>query len=142
MEEIPFPESCANHAACIYNGEMYVIGGGINETSTAVVCKFSIEKGQWEKVQHLKVPRRNACIAVHEYLYVIGGYGPDGQPLASVERYNPYMNEWSKLFPMNSARACASAACIGNNIFVFGGEYAMWSYYRTAGKLVEGPFLN
>ena len=132
VEDVPFPEPCCNHVACIYNGEMYVIGGGKNDTSTAIVHKFSVEKGMWVKVQKLKVPRRNASVAVHELLYVIGGYGPDDQPLASVERYDPYTNEWSKIFSMNSGRACASAICVGNNIFVFGGEYAMWSYYRTA----------
>lgn len=33
---------------------------------------------------------------------------------------------------MNSPRANASACCIGDKIYVFGGEYAVWSYYRTA----------
>ena len=68
---------------------------------------------------------------MHKQLYVIGGYGPDSQAVASVERFDPYLNEWSKIFPMNSARAGASAVCIENKIYVFGGEYAMWSYYRS-----------
>lgn len=131
-EAVSLPEPRANHVACVYNGQIYVIGGGENETSSSDVYRFVNEKGMWEKVQNMKVPRRNAAVATHELLYVIGGYGADGQPLSSVERYDPYANEWSKMFPMNSNRASASAICVGNNIFVFGGEYAMWSYYRTA----------
>jgi len=126
------PIATYNHSACIFNGEMHVIGGESRSKSLANVFKFSVEKGEWIEIKHLRIPRRAACVAVHKLLYVIGGYGPDGQALASVERFNPYINEWSKIFPMNSARAAASATCLENKIYVFGGEYAMWSYYRSA----------
>lgn len=132
IEQAPFPTTISNHCVCVYNGDMYVIGGSVNGKSVSEVHKYSIEIGVWDKVHNMKVPRRNACVAVHQFLYVLGGYGPDGQPLASVERYNPYENEWSKLFPMNCPRSCASAICLNDNVFVFGGEYGMWSYYRTA----------
>lgn len=132
VETVQLPQPLCNHVTCIFNGDIYVIGGGEHETSSSNVIKYLSGNGKWVKVKDMKVPRRAAAVAVHKNLYVIGGYDTQGQPLASVERYNPYSNEWAKIFPMNSARACASSVCIEDNIYVFGGEYAMWSYYRSA----------
>lgn len=132
IESAPFPQAAYGHVCCVFNGEIYVIGGSADDKSSNAVMKYSTERSVWQEVKHLLVPRKLASVAVHNQLYVIGGYGPQGEALASVERYDPYQNEWAKTFPMNSPRANASACCIGDNIFVFGGEYAMWSYYRSS----------
>ena len=130
-ESTHLPITVSNHVACVFNGEIYVIGGESGGKSIRNAFRFSTSKSQWVEVKGLTIPRRSAAVAVHKQLYVIGGYGPDSQAVASVERFDPYLNEWSKIFPMNSARAGASAVCIENKIYVFGGEYAMWSYYRS-----------
>ncbi|XP_066927001.1 kelch-like protein 3 [Clytia hemisphaerica] len=132
IDSSPFPDPISGHVSCVFNGEIYVIGGSEDDTISNNVWKYSIKRGVWMEVKNLLIPRRDATVAVHNQLYVIGGYGPDGQSLASVERFDPYQNQWAKIFPMNSPRAFASACCIGDRIFVFGGEYAGWSYYRTA----------
>ncbi|XP_065648368.1 kelch-like protein 12 [Hydra vulgaris] len=121
-----------NHAACVFNGEIHIIGGEIDGVTVSQVLRYSNNLGKWIKLADLKVPRKALAVATHKKIYAIGGYGPSNEALASVECYDPYMNEWSKIFSLSSPRAGASAACVGNKIFVFGGEYAMWSYYRSA----------
>ena len=132
IDSSPFPTPISGHISCVFNDELYVIGGSEDDTISSTVWKYSIKQGVWKEVQNLLISRRDAAVAIHNHLYVIGGYGPGGQSLASVERFNPYQNQWAKIFPMNSPRANASACCIGDKIYVFGGEYAVWSYYRTA----------
>ena len=130
-ELVGLPQAVCNHGAVSFNGEIYVIGGGSGDSCSQSVYKFIKNLNRWELVTKLKVPRRGASVVAHKHLYVIGGYGPNGGSLASVERFDSHSKEWAKIFPMNSARAFASAICIRNKIFIFGGEYATWSYYRT-----------
>ncbi len=55
------------------------------------------------------------------FLYVIGG-GDSGVPLPNLERYDPVLDAWTTLAPMNAARAGAAAAVIDDGIFVIGGR--------------------
>eukprot|EP00794_Sanderia_malayensis_P000448 gene448-1089_t len=126
------PKALSNHSAAVLNGEIYVVGGGSQDVYLKDVLKKDKSMKQWVQVQSLKVPRRGACVVSHVHLYAIGGYGPGGMALANVERYDAYRDEWAKIFPMNSARAFASGVVIGDKIYVFGGEYAMWSFYCSA----------
>ena len=125
-------EPICNHAAVVFNGEIYIIGGEIGGITVSQVLRYSNNLGKWIKLADLKVPRKALAVATHKKIYAIGGYGPNNEALASVECYDPYMNEWCKIFPLSSPRAGASATSVENRIFVFGGEYAMWSYYRSA----------
>ncbi len=129
---VDLPSTLTNHGAAVLNGEIYIVGGGSNESYSKDVLKYDRLTNKWIEVQGLRVPRRGACVVSHLHLYAIGGYGPSGMAFASVERYDPYLDEWAKIFPMNSSRAFASGAVIGDRIFVFGGEYAMWSFYCSA----------
>ena len=128
-EVASLPAPTAGHGTAVFNGEIYAVGCGIGESSSDSVLKYVDSSNKWVAVRNLKVPRRGACVVSHLHLYAIGGYGPNGMALASVERYDPYIDEWAKIFPMNSSRAYASGAVIGNKIYVIGGEYAMWSFY-------------
>ena len=129
VESSNLPEPLSGHGAAILNGEIYVLGSGKQDSCSDAVLKYDKPANRWVNVQKMKVPRRGACVVSHLQLYAIGGYGPSGMALASVERYDPYIGEWAKIFPMNSCRAFASGAVIGDRIYVIGGEYAMWSFY-------------
>ena len=128
-ESSNLPEPLSGHGAAVLNGEIYIVGSGKQDSCSDAVFKYDKAANRWISVQKMKVPRRGACVVGHLQLYAIGGYGPSGMALASVERYDPYIGEWAKIFPMNSSRAFASGAVIGDKIYVIGGEYAMWSFY-------------
>lgn len=128
-ESANLPDPLSGHGAAVLNGEIYVVGSGRLGLCSDVVLKYDKGANRWVNVQKMRVPRRGACVVSHLQLYAIGGYGPSGMALASVERYDPYVGEWAKIFPMNSSRAFASGAVVGDKIFVIGGEYAMWSFY-------------
>ena len=128
-ESSNLPEPLSRHGAAVLNGEIYVLGSGKLDSCSDAVFKYDKLSNRWVNVQKMKVPRRGACVVSHLQLYAIGGYGPNGMALASVERYDPYIREWAKVFPMNSCRAFASGAVIRDKVYVIGGEYAMWSFY-------------
>ncbi len=69
------------------------------------------------------------------FLYVIGG-GDSGVPLPNLERYDPVLDAWTTLAPMNAARAGAAAAVIDDGIFVIGGRQS------TNGPCSGGPYLQ
>ena len=128
-ESLCLPEPLSGHGAAVLNGEIYILGAGKLDSCSDAVLKYDKSTSRWLNVQNMKVPRRGACVVSHLQLYAIGGYGPSGMALASVERFDPYTEEWAKIFPMNSCRAFASGAVIRDRIYVIGGEYAMWSFY-------------
>ena len=69
------------------------------------------------------------------FLYVIGG-GNSGVALPNLERYDPVLDAWTTLAPMNAARAGAAAAVIDDGIFVIGGRQS------TNGPCSGGPYLQ
>jgi N-acetylneuraminic acid mutarotase len=69
------------------------------------------------------------------FLYVIGG-GNSGVALPDLVRYDPVLDAWTTLTPMNTARAGATAAVIDDAIFVIGGRQS------TGGPCSGGPYLN
>lgn len=53
-------------------------------------------------------------------LYSIGGF--DGVArLATVECYNPVLDEWTTMSPMISKRSALAVAAVGENLYVIGG---------------------
>ena len=69
------------------------------------------------------------------FLYVIGG-GDSGVALPNLERYDPVLDAWTTLAPMNAARAGAAAAVIDDGIFVIGGRQS------TNGPCSGGLYLQ
>src|SRR6266481_4982961 len=69
------------------------------------------------------------------FLYVIGGENSTGV-LSDLQRYDPVMDMWTTLMPMNTARAGAAAAVIDDGIFVIGGRQS------TGGPCSGGPYLT
>ena len=61
-------------------------------------------------------------MAVNGRIYAIGGYTIGGDPVASMESYDPAANTWSGRAAMSGPRAEMAAAVIGNTIYVVGGD--------------------
>src|SRR5207248_2815878 len=55
------------------------------------------------------------------WIYVIGGNGLGGSPIANIEIYNVRSNTWSAGGPLPSSIWYAGAACVNSYIFNFGG---------------------
>ncbi|MCH8282674.1 MAG: hypothetical protein IIC96_18595 [Chloroflexi bacterium] len=66
----------------------------------------SAASADWDFIQSLNTARQHHGAAQSNgSIYVAGGYPVAGNPLSSVERYDPSSNAWVFVAPMNTPRA-------------------------------------
>merc|ERR1711920_1152107 len=58
--------------------------------------------------------------SVHGCIYVCGGH--DGEPLSSVEQFDPSSHSWTQISPMKVRRDALGAVAVDGAIYVFGGH--------------------
>jgi len=61
-------------------------------------------------------------VATETHIYVIGGEGQGIEPEISMERYDPAVNLWSFVLPMNCGKVGACAVELEGKIYVMGGN--------------------
>jgi N-acetylneuraminic acid mutarotase len=54
-------------------------------------------------------------------VFVIGGFGPGAEPVATVEAYDPATDRWEPRAPLPASVHHAAAATVGDRLFVVGG---------------------
>ncbi len=110
------------------------LGGNTNQTRL-----YNINTNSWSTGGVAPLPARADAASgdtTHGgFLYVIGG-GNSGVALSDLQRYDPVLDAWTTLMPMNTARAGAAAAVIDDGIFVIGGRQS------TGGPCSGGPYLT
>lgn len=55
-------------------------------------------------------------------IYVVGGMWEDMRCTAAVECYDPRADKWTRMAPMNIARAAQGCCVINNILYVVGGD--------------------
>ena len=99
------------------------IGDSIYVLQEQIVSRFNAVDHSWEDVAGMTSVRRGLCaVALNGHVYAIGGHErlePLG--LNSVEKYDPERDQWEAVASMDEQRCFASAAVVGNKIFVMGG---------------------
>jgi len=109
-------------------------GGYTNQTRL-----YNINTDSWSAGAAAPVPARAGAASGETthggFLYVIGGENSTGV-LSDLQRYDPVLDAWTPLSPMNAARAGAAAAVIDDGIFVIGGRQS------TGGPCSGGPYLT
>lgn len=89
-------------STCIHS-VMYIVGGEINpgRITASTVQKYDLFKRQWEVCASMGSSRRGAGVSMARgQLFVVGG--SDGyEALASCECYDPQLNRWRSITPMN-----------------------------------------
>ena len=61
-------------------------------------------------------------VATETHIYVIGGEGQGIEPDISMERYDPAVDLWSFVLPMNCGKVAACAVELEGKIYVMGGN--------------------
>jgi N-acetylneuraminic acid mutarotase len=114
----------------------YGLSSGSNTNLTRL---YNINTDSWSTGAPAPLPARADAAygdTTHGgFLYVIGG-GNSGVVLSDLQRYDPVLDVWTTLAPMNTARAGAAAAVIDDGIFVIGGRQS------TSGPCSGGPYLT
>ena len=78
--------------------------------------------GSWASLAAMPTPRQEiAAAALRGHVWVIGGFGSTGEPVATVESYDPASNTWSARPPVPEAVHHAAAVTIDDRLFVLGG---------------------
>jgi N-acetylneuraminic acid mutarotase len=78
--------------------------------------------GRWTQFTPLPAPRQEVAVAaMGGRVWVIGGFGGNAEPMATVETYDPALNLWETRASLPEPVHHAAAAVVGNRLFVFGG---------------------
>jgi N-acetylneuraminic acid mutarotase len=105
---------------------------------------FNSKTRQWSQAPSIPNARNSAAsVVVNDQWFVIAGRTVAGGNMADVQRYDFEKKRWSKCQPLPQAQGGLAAAAIGNDIYVFGGEYfnngggvykEVWRYDTTGDK--------
>ncbi|KAI3906104.1 hypothetical protein MKW98_028714 [Papaver atlanticum] len=109
-------------AAAELNGAIYAAGGFDGENYLNSVERFDPrEVVSWSSIPSMNIRRGcHSLVAMNEKLYALGGYNGENM-VSSVEVFDPRKNSWIVSDEMKEARGYATAAVIGESIFVISG---------------------
>jgi subtilisin family serine protease/N-acetylneuraminic acid mutarotase len=116
-----YPTAIFDNQAVTLDGKVYSIGGSDSVTSNKAYV-YDPGADTWTALPNLPNGRSQPSVAaVAGKIYAIGGWG-GGDPLASVDVYDPAAGAWSTLGAVNPApRAAAGTAVVDGKIYLVGG---------------------
>ncbi|MFN2197664.1 MAG: LuxR C-terminal-related transcriptional regulator [Anaerolineales bacterium] len=143
------PVPLSGYALAAYEGRLYMFGGFDGEQYRRQVYTFTPgnpgEPGVWREMTSMPGARGFlGAAASGGKIYLIGGLGPDGQPLARSDIYTPALDDgqndpWQDGMPLPEARAHQGMTNVGDLIFVMGGA---GSENRPLSNLQFSPAAN
>lgn len=119
-------------AACsIYNGVIYVFGGGSYTYANrqAYIQYYDIANNSFgTKNATIKPAMAASAQTIGRYIYIIGGSPSNTNVSNEIYRYSPDDDSaLVKVADLPAARAFFNSAVVGNNIYIFGGTSALTS---------------
>lgn len=125
VELAPMGVARSEHPAVVFDGEIVVTGGfveaGLGRSDvTAAVEAYSPETDTWRELPGLPEPvHHGMAAAAGERLFIIGGFGIDGEPIASVWELSN--GEWVERASLPGPLGAAATAVVDSSIYVVGG---------------------
>ena len=113
-------------ASLVIGGRMMVFGGFQQDVGDLTTCEaFDPSSNEWTALPPMSIPRFGACAVAWEgRAFVIGGSN-GSTILASLECFDPVLNQWSDIdiAPMMDTRYRAAAVAVpGRGLLVMGGR--------------------
>ncbi|KAL8161702.1 hypothetical protein V2J09_013191 [Rumex salicifolius] len=113
----------ASFSVVVLNGKLLVIAGFTVEegspSASADVYQYDSCLNCWDKLDNLNLARYDfACAEV----YVVGGYGVDGESLSSAEVYDPDTDKWTLIESIRRPRWGCFAYGFESKLYVMGGR--------------------
>uniref|UniRef100_A0AAF5D0D6 BTB domain-containing protein n=1 Tax=Strongyloides stercoralis TaxID=6248 RepID=A0AAF5D0D6_STRER len=145
-EEKPIPNNVRRAASVIFNNNIYIIGGKLNDQAIPNVQKYSICRDSWYEIDKMNYPRWNAsAIVYNNRIFVIGGDGLESK-LNSCEVYDVELGVWSDIPDMPYKRAGASLSIKKDFLYVVGGfgeePNKIMKYNLLQSTWHDGPLLE
>ncbi|HEX3790843.1 MAG TPA: carboxypeptidase regulatory-like domain-containing protein [Pseudonocardiaceae bacterium] len=117
-----YPTTVMDNGVAEVGGKIYSFTGidGLNLLSTNYVYDPSSQA--WTSIPNLGTPRERPVVAaVGTKIYVIGGWGADGNPVATTEVYDTAAGTWSTAAAEPTPYAGSGVAVVGGKVYVVGG---------------------
>ena len=120
------PVSAARYAydgVEVLDGKIYFVGG-YNTSAKNTAERYDPTNNTWETLTPMNQAREAMTASLNGKIYAIGGRGSSGNPLSSVEIYDPVTNSWSNEVSLPSAVEHGEAIAMSQKIFLIGGKNA------------------
>jgi N-acetylneuraminic acid mutarotase len=124
-------------AAARVGGYAYVAGGfeRASGATTAATERYDLRRDRWARVAEMPVALNHAAaVSWRGDGYVIGGYRGDTSlsgAVATLYRYDPERDRWTRLESAPTARGALAAGVIGDRLYAVGGVDAAGATLRT-----------
>lgn len=118
------PAAVFDNSATTLDGKVYSIGGGSGTGTENKAWVYDPDADAWSELPELPSSRAKPGVAaVGGKIYVTGGWGADGNPVATVDVFDPASETWSVLDGATSPAPAAAAgtAVAGGKIYLVGG---------------------
>ncbi|XVE85300.1 hypothetical protein DITRI_Ditri17bG0080700 [Diplodiscus trichospermus] len=100
-----------------------VINGTASASASADVYRYDSCLNSWSKLADLNVARYDfACAEVNGMVYVVGGYGIEGESLSTAEVYDPDTDKWTIIESLRRPRWGCFACGLNGKLYVLGGR--------------------
>jgi N-acetylneuraminic acid mutarotase len=97
----------------------------------ALLVMASISWAQWIEKSPMPTPRwGHSASVVNGKIYLVGGADEAGNPLPTVEEYDPVTDTWTEKAPMPTARVTATSVVDGK-IYAIGGSESVYTGWET-----------
>jgi DNA-binding CsgD family transcriptional regulator len=121
-ELVHMPEARVDFAAVAYDNQIYAISGEGPTGISGSVFRYDIETDSWERLPDKPTPVKDIeGVVIGEKIYIPGGEGLDGQPVNTLEIYDPRHNTWEAGAPLPEALSTYTLADFEGKMYLFGG---------------------
>lgn len=128
------PNAVAGPAVAVYENEILVIGGEDAQGPTAAVVRYDAAGDRWTVGRPKPTAVADAQAAmIGGKIYVPGGRGMDGQPVRTLEIYNPRTDAWETGAELPVARSGYALVALDGKLLLFGG----WDGERYSPSVFE-----
>ena len=109
--------------------------GCLGKTTDSSAPLDILSPGTWVALSAMPTARQEVAVAeLNGRVFVIGGFGPDNDPVGMVEVYDPAADRWETRGPLPAPTHHAAAAVVEGRLFVvggFSGGRVSWTPLRT-----------
>lgn len=99
-----------------------LLGGCLGVTTDSVAPLDVGSPGTWTSLAPMPTARQEVAVAALDgKVFVIGGFGPDAEPVGTVEVYDPATDRWTRRAPLPAPSHHAAVAVALGRLFVIGG---------------------
>jgi N-acetylneuraminic acid mutarotase len=100
----------------------WAVGGCVGRTTESPAPVDQKAPGRWTELTPMPTARQEVAVGADGgRVWVIGGFGTSAEPVATVEMFDPALNAWETRASLPEPVHHATAAVVGNRLFVVGG---------------------